>query len=332
MRALVTGVGGFLGQVLARQLLERGDEVRGFGRGDYPQLSRLGVELVRGDLRDRDAVMAACRDRNVVYHVGGVAGIWGSWAHFYAPNVLGTQHVVAGCHAHGVSRLVYTSSPSVTFDGVDQVNVGQDAGYARRWLCHYPHSKALAEQWVLAHHDPSRLLTCALRPHLIWGPGDQHLIPRLMDRARRGKLKRVGDGRNQIDTIYVDNAASAHVLACDALQPGARVGGRAYFISQGEPVNCWEWIDQLLALTGLPPVRRHVSARIAWSAGTVLEGIYRVLRRSGEPPMTRFLAAQLSTSHYFDLTPARTDFGYEPTISLAEGMRRLASERTKMAP
>ncbi len=324
MNALVTGGGGFLGQYIVEQLVARGAHVRTFSRGHYPALEALGVETQCGDLRDPDATAEACAGMDVVCHSAGGAGIWGPWTHFFGINTVGTLNVVAGCLRHGVPRLVYTSSPSVTFDGVDQNNIDESAPYARRWLCHYPHTKALAEQHVLESHKRNGLATCALRPHLIWGPRDQHLIPRLLARARRGQLRRVGDGRNLIDMTYVENAASAHLAAADALGVDSAVGGKAYFISQGQPVNCWDWINEILRLAELSPVRRSISQRTAWRVGAALEGIYRVLRLRGEPRMTRFLAAQLSTSHYFDISRARNDFGYEPSVSTDEGMRRLA--------
>jgi nucleoside-diphosphate-sugar epimerase len=221
---------------------------------------------------------------------------------------------------------VYASSPSVTFDGRDQCGVDESAPYPARWLCHYPHSKALAEREVLAANGTSGLATCSLRPHLIWGPRDRHLVPRLIDRARRSRLRRVGDGKNLIDVAYVENAARAHLQAADALTLDGPVAGKAYFISQGEAVNCWQWIDELLSLAGLPPVDKAISLPAAWRIGAACEFAYRVLRRTSEPPMTRFLAAQLGRSHYFDISAARRDFGYEPVVSLAEGMRRLRDD------
>lgn len=325
MNALVTGPGGFLGRYVVEQLVARGDRVRGYSRHAYPELESLGVEQHQGDLRDRERVVAACAGIDVVFHVAGIAGISLRAEPFFGINTLGTQHIIEGCRRHGVGRLVYTSSPSVTFDGGDQCGVDESAPYPRRWLCHYPHSKALAEQQVLAANGDD-LRTCSLRPHLIWGPRDQHLIPRLLARARAGQLRRVGDGNNLVDMIYVENAARAHLLAADALARDGRPAGKAYFLSQGEPVNCWDWINDILALAGLPPIRKHISLRAAWTVGWVLESLYRLLRLEGEPRMTRFLAAQLATSHYFDLRAARADFGYEPTISTAEGMRRLAEE------
>jgi len=325
--ALVTGAGGFLGEYIAEQLVARGDQVRSYARGDYPQLQALGVECIRGDLQDASAVAAACQGVDVVFHNAGVAGIWGPWKHFHGVNTVGTENVIAGCLAAGAPKLVYTSSPSVTFDGTDQVNVDESAPYPDRWLCHYPHSKALAEQAVLRANSDS-FQTCSLRPHLIWGPRDQHLIPRLVARAKSGALRRVGDGSNLVDMIYVENAAAAHLQAADALQPGSAVGGNAYFLSQDEPVNCWDWINDILALANEPPVRKSISYRAAWAIGSALEGAYRIAGIRSEPRMTRFLAAQLATHHYFDITRAKTDFGYLPQISISEGMERLGHELT----
>jgi nucleoside-diphosphate-sugar epimerase len=325
VNALVTGASGFLGLYVAEQLIARGDRVRALCRANQKHLKALGIDTVHADLRDRQAVIEACRGIDAVFHVGGVAGLGGPWKRYYECNVLGTENIVAGCLTHGVGKLVFTSSPSVTFDGRSQKGVDESIPYPRRWLCNYSRSKALAEQHVLASNGKNGLLTCALRPHLIWGPRDRHLIPRFLADARSGRLRRVGDGTNLIDTVYVENAAAAHLLAADALKIGSPAPGRAYFISQGEPVNGWEWVDEILALAGLPPVRKSISFRAAWTIGAAYEAICRVFCPEKEPPMTRFLAAQLSQSHYFSIARARADFGYEPTISMAEGMRRLAA-------
>jgi nucleoside-diphosphate-sugar epimerase len=326
LHALVTGAGGFLGHYVAKQLVARGDRVRVLTRVRNPELDALGVEYRLGVVQNQADVLEAFRGPqplDCVFHVAGKAGIWGRWYDYLDVNVNGTLHVLAACQEFLVPRLVYTSSPSVTFDGRDQCGIDESAPYPERWLAHYPRSKALAEQAVLDANGKEGLWTCALRPHLIWGPGDQHLIPRLIDRARQGQLRRVGDGSNRIDTIFVENAAEAHLLAADRLVGGSPVCGRAYFLSQGEPVNCWQWIDEVLALAGLPPVRKTISFRAAYSAGAVLEAAWWVLGRTNEPRMTRFLAAQLATSHYFNLTRAREDLGYEPRVSIAEGMERM---------
>jgi nucleoside-diphosphate-sugar epimerase len=334
MHALVTGGGGFLGGYIVESLLARGDRVRSFGRGDYPQLRAQGVEVVRGDIRDAAAVAEACRGIECVFHAAAMPGIGMRRRTFDEVNRIGTEHVLAGCRAAGVGRLVYTSSPSVVFAGADQCGVDETAAYDFRWMethrAFYSLSKARAEQTVLTANGGG-LRTCALRPHLLWGPGDTHLIPRLIARARSGRLRRVGDGTNLVDVTYVENAAAAHLQAADGLERGAAApvaeatspSGRAYFISQGEPVNCWEWIDEVLALAGLPPISRTISYSAAWRIGAVCESVYRLLRLKGEPPMTRFLAAQLARSHWFDISAARRELGYEPRVSVAEGMSRL---------
>jgi len=325
VKVLVTGAEGFLGSYIVEQLLAQGHQVRGLTRRNSSRLAGLGIEAVEADLRDRQAVVDACRGVQIVFHTAAITGIWGPWKHFYQTNTRGTEHVVEGCRTHGVGRLVYTSSPSVTFDGTSQIGVDESIGYSRRWLCHYPRSKALAEQCVLAANGRDGLLSCALRPHLIWGPRDPHLVPRLIARARAGRLRRIGDGTNRIDTMYVENAAAAHLQAAAALVPGSPVAGSAYFISQGEPVNCWEWISRLLGLAGLPPVEKATTSRAAWRLGALMELAWTLFRLPGEPPMTRFLAVQLSTSHYFDISRARRDFGYQPKVSTDEGMQRLAA-------
>jgi nucleoside-diphosphate-sugar epimerase len=335
--ALVTGATGFLGSYIVEQLTARGDRVRAFCRRPTEELKALGVEIAVGDIRDAAVVAGACRGVDTVFHTAAVAGIWGPWKLFYETNTLGTQHVIEGSIRHEVLRLIFTSSPSVIFDGRDQCRTDESAPYPRRWLAHYPHTKALAEREVLVANGRHGLLACALRPHLIWGPRDRHLIPRLLDRQRRGRLRRVGDGRNLIDTTYVENAATAHLQAADGLVPGSPICGRAYFISQGEPVNCWEWIDQMLQLAGLPHVDRSIGLRTAYTIGSILEASHRALRLSDEPRMTRFLALQLGRSHYFDISRAKRDFGYAPRVSTVEGMRRTgewiaAARRTSAGP
>jgi nucleoside-diphosphate-sugar epimerase len=325
MHCLVTGANGFLGQYIVEQLIARGDRVRAYCRRRSRDLDALGVETVLGDVREPEPTIAACDGVETVFHVAAVAGIWGPCKLFYETNTLGTRHVIEGCVRHRVIRLVYTSSPSVTFDGHEQCGIDETAPYAKHWLCHYPHTKALAEQEVLAANGREVLATCALRPHLVWGPRDRQLVPRVVERARRGRLIRVGDGKNLIDMVYVENAALAHLQAADRLHAGSPVAGRTYFISQGEPVNCWQWIDELLALADVPPVKRAMPTAAAYCLGAALEAAHALTRRQSEPRMTRFLALQLGKSHYFNIDRARRDFSYEPRVSTAEGMRRLAA-------
>jgi len=329
MKALVTGGGGFLGLYIVEQLLDAGWQVRVLCRGDYPRLRELGVEVQHADLRDRAAVIAACCGIDAVFHAAAVPGIHGPWELFHGINTLGTEHILAGCREHRVSKLIYTSSPSVVFDGEDHLDADESLPYPTRWLSYYPHSKALAEQAVLRASDET-LATCALRPHLIWGPRDTQLIPRLIARARAGRLRLVGDGRNLISMAYVENVAAAHLQAAAHLAPGSAVAGQAYFINEPQPVPCGDWINTLLSLTGLPPVRKHISAAAAYRIGAVLEGVFTLLRLKSEPPMTRFLARQLSRSHTYRIEKAQRAFGYMPLVSVNEGLKRLQADLTRI--
>ena len=330
MHALVTGGGGFLGRYIVEQLVARGDRVRVYARSQYPELDALGVESVQGDIADSGTLLAACRGVDAVFHAAAAPGVWGPWQRYYQTNVGGARNVLAACRAEGVSKLVFTSSPSVVYDGRPHENADESLPYAGHYLCHYPHTKALAEQEVLAARG-SGLATVALRPHLIWGPRDRHLIPRIVHRAAAGRLRRVGDGTNRISVSYVENAAHAHLLACDALAPGSPLDGRAYFINDLEPVVLWDFVNDLLRRAGLPPVTRSISARAAWRIGAALEAAYWLLRLPGEPAMTRFVALQLSTSHWYDVSAARRDFGYAPLVSMDEGLRRLEPELRALA-
>ena len=323
MKALVTGGGGFLGGVIVRKLLARGDAVRSFTRTANPWLTELGVEEAHGDLGDPVAVAAAVAGCDVVFHVAAKAGVWGRHADFIRTNVTGTENVLAACRTAGVHRLVYTSTPSVVHGGGNLEGADESTPYPTHFEAHYPETKAIAERAVLAANGPE-LAIVSLRPHLIWGPGDPHLIPRVIARARKGRLKRVGTKPVTVDVTYVDNAADAHLLAADKLEPGSPVAGKAYFISNGEPVDLWEFLNKVLAGAGLPPVTRNVSVWKARLAGRVLERVYRTFGIAAEPPMTRFVASQLSTSHWYDITAARRDLGYEPRVSIEEGLKRMA--------
>ena len=322
MNVLVTGGGGFLGSHLARRLAELGHRVSVLGRRQYSGLPP-GINAIQADLRDSEAVSRACRGQDSVFHAGALTGIWGRKEDFYRINVEGTLHVIEGCLEHGVRKLVFTSSPSVIYDQSDMENVDESAPYPSHYLSEYPRTKALAEQKVRAANGKQGLLTVSLRPHLIWGPGDPHLVPRIIDRARKSKLIRVGEGTNRVDIIYIDNAVEGHIRAWQALEAGSPVAGQCYFISDGEPVVLWDWINRLLMSLEIAPVSKSLSYGLARNLGGMLEVIYRVFRLPGEPRMTRFLAGQLATSHYFDISRARRDFNYEAIISPEEGMKRL---------
>jgi nucleoside-diphosphate-sugar epimerase len=301
----------------------------------------LGVKQVQGDISNPVAVENVVKGVDTVYHVAAKAGVWGDYKDYYRINTEGTRHVIAACKSCGVSRLIYTSSPSVVFDGGDMEGVDETVPYPGSYHTAYPETKALAEQAVRQAGGRSRmadggwqrtekiwqgagedLKTIILRPHLIWGPGDKHFVPRILKRAKR--LRRVGDGKNRVDVIYIDNAAKAHLLAEDALIRQPELSGNVYFISQGEPVFLWKMIDDILQAGGLSPVKRSISSKVAFRIGAVLEWFYKAFALKGEPQMTRFVARELSTSHWFDIRAAQRDLGYVPEVSTEEGLRRLA--------
>ncbi|MCB1559526.1 MAG: NAD-dependent epimerase/dehydratase family protein [Xanthomonadales bacterium] len=324
MKVLVTGGGGFLGQAICRQLRERGDEVISFNRSRYDELDAIGVEQVQADLAALEPLVEASRGVDAIIHVGAKAGAWGSFRDYFEPNVRGTANVIAACRMNDIGRLVYTSSPSVTHRSTRPVIGGneQNVPYGEGFKAWYPATKRIAEEDVLAANDAT-LATVALRPRLIWGVGDNQLLPRLVERARSGRLRLVGDGLNRIDTTYIDNAADAHVLALDALAPSSGCAGKAYFISNGEPKSASEIINSLLRAAGAPTVDKVLGFRAAYWIGAALERAWHLLPLKGEPPMTRFLAEQLSTTHFYDISAARRDFGYRPKVSILEGLKRL---------
>ena len=322
MKALVTGGGGFLGAAIVRGLRKRGALVRSFSRQAHAALQALGVEQLAGDLADPAAVSAAAQGCDIVFHVAAKPGIWGDYGDYYRPNVTGTQNVIAACRANEIRRLVYTSSPSVVFDGRDMAGTDESAPYPAHFEAHYPRTKALAEQLVRAAND-LQLATVSLRPHLIWGPGDNHLLPRLAARARAGQLARIGSRAKLIDTVYVDNAAEAHLLAAERLAPGSPVAGKVYFISQGEPVPMWEMVNRLLEAAGAPPVTRTVPVWLAMALAWGFETANRLTGNQREPRLTRFVVRELSTAHWFDISAARRDLGFSPCISIAEGLELL---------
>lgn len=323
MKALVTGGGGFLGGVIVRMLRERGQQVRSISRSRYPALDALGVEQHCGDLADRSAVLQAAEGCDIIYHVAAKAGIWGSYDEFHRANVTGTENVLEACRAHGIRQLVYTGSPSVVFDGRDVEGGDESLPYPLHYEAHYPRTKALAEQKVLAANSPD-LATVSLRPHLIWGPGDNHLVPRIVAKGKSGRLRRIGNRPCLVDTVYVDNAAQAHLLAAERLSPGSPVAGKAYFISNAEPIPLWEMVNRILAAAGVGPVSGTISPRLAYAVGAACEGIWSLFNLYGEPPMTRFVARELATAHWFDISAARRDLGYRPEVSIEEGLQRLA--------
>ena len=343
--AFVTGASGFIGGKIAERLLADGRKVRVLSRRPLPELEAKGAEVILGDLDDRHALERGCRSTETVFHVAGRVGVWGPRSDFFRVNVDGTQRLLTACREAGVHRFVYTSSPSVVYNGGDLRHVDESAPLCLHAPCAYPTSKAAAELKVLQAHGAS-LATIALRPHLVWGPGDKNVVPRVMALARAGQLKIVGGGANRVDITHIANVVDAHLLAEGAIVGGSAApmpyaagavgsrpahgpGGHAYFITNGEPVILWDWINRVLQGVGLPPAKKKVPLPIAYTAGGLLEAWWRLSGRAGEPPMTRFVAKEMATDHWFNIAAARRDLGYQPRISIEQGTAELIAHYRK---
>ncbi len=321
-KILVSGGGGFLGSAIVKRLVKRGDTVCSLSRSFHPELDALGVEQIQCDISDPGPVEKACKGVDAVFHTAAKPGVWGSFMEYYKPNVLGTRNIVAACRRHDVPVLIHTSSPSVIFDGTDMEGVDESYPYPKRFPTHYTRTKAEAEQFVRQKAVSGELCAVILRPHLIWGPGDPHLVPRVIARAKR--LVRISKRDNPVDTIYIDDAARAHILAADKLAEKPSLSGNIYFISQDEPIPMWDMINGILDAAGLPPVTKSLPAGVVWFVGAALEAGYRIMGIKKEPPMTRFVAKELSTAHWFDISAAKRDLEYAPSLTIKEGLSRLA--------
>lgn len=326
MKILVTGGSGFLGRHLLQALQKEGfDEIRTLNRKACEDLKEQGIDVIYVDLADYNAVDKAINGCEIVFHVAAKAGVWGSYASYYKANVIGTQNVINACLKHHVKYLIYTSSPSVVFNGDSWVNVTETIGYGNpSKMCPYAKTKMLAEKLVLEANRQQGLKTIALRPHLIWGPGDNHLIPTIIKAAQQRRLYQVGSGENWVDISYVTNVAQAHLLALKALSnDNTAVSGKAYFISQGDPVQLWPWIKQLFAKLNVPQPLFKMPFILAYLLGGLFEFIYKILFIKRQPPITRFVAKELSQDHYFDISAAKMDLHYVPQVSNEEGLEQL---------
>lgn len=323
----MTGGTGFLGRRIVERLLAQGRPVRVLARTPAPDLEARGVRFIRAAIEDADAVRAACAGTGTVFHVAAKVGVWGRYADFHVTNVLGTEAIIEGCKRHGVARLVYTSTPSVVYNGRALAGADESLPLTTHCPSPYPLTKAIAERSVLEANS-SALRTVALRPHLVWGAGDPHLVPRIAAQARSCRLRVVGAGRNRVDLTHVANAVDAHLMAELALSQfpeSPPAAGRAYFITDGGPVVLWDWINDLLRALGIPPVTRRLSLGTATAVGLACETLWRLLSLQGEPPMTRFVAKELATDHWFDISAARRDLSYTPRVSPADGLAELVA-------
>ncbi len=292
-------------------LVKKGFEVSSFSRGDYPELSKAGIIVKRGDISDREAVINVCNNTDVVFHVAAKAGIWGSYMDYYEANVRGTENVVYACRQKKIKWLIYTSSASVVFNGSDINGSDESLPYPSRPLSHYTATKALAEQYILKVCSSS-LKTIALRPHIVLGPGDNHLLPGLLAQARAGKLRQIGAGRNRVDISFIDNVVAAHLCALKTIIENPEVAGKAFFITNGKPVLLWETINKILEISGIEPVSRSVPVKAALTYSALAELFHKIPLIKREPHLTRFLVHELSGSHWFNIDAARRLLNYNP--------------------
>ena len=322
---VVTGGGGFVGSAVIRLLLEKFPKcsVISIARSSYPEIGALErVEGVQCDLSGPlEPIEEAFLGAHAVFHIAAKAGVWGPEEGYIRANVTASRNVVLACRKAEVPYLVYTSTPSVVFSGEAFRGEDESLPYGKNWLCAYAESKATAEKETLGANEPGQLEVCALRPHLVWGPGDPHIIPRLVERAKAGRLRQVGEGENKVDISYIDNVAQAHLDALSALENGI-AGGKPYFISQGEPVNLWEWINDLFVRLDMPPLKKKISLKAAYKVGSACEWMWRTFKLKGEPPMTRFVATEVGKDHFFDIAAAKKDLGYSPQVSTEEGLEK----------
>jgi nucleoside-diphosphate-sugar epimerase len=322
MNILVTGGGGFLGQYIVEELLKDGHKVSNFSRSSYPELEKLEVEQRSGNLLDKDSIKKALTSIDAIFHVAGKVAMWGKWEDFYQTNTQGTKNLVDAAKEAGIKKFVYTSTPSVVFGEDDIIEADETLDYPKEYLSLYAKSKMLAEKYVLENNSED-FMTCSLRPHLIFGPRDKNIIPRLLEAAKKGKLKIVGDGQNLVDIIYVENAAKAHIQAFNSLEPGSPVCGSPYFIAQERPVKLWDFINEILSKSNVKTVTKTMHINKAYRIGSIIESFLKLFRIwNVHPPMTRFVALQLGKSHYFSHKKAHNDFGYDPKVTVEQAIEK----------
>ena len=321
MKILITGGNGFLGRNIFKKL--KGHELYSFSRSEHPFYKENLVTWIKGDICDYETLKKAIKGMDVVFHTASKVSPWGRWEEFYAINVEGTKNVIRACQETGIKKLIYTSSPSAVFGKTDLKNADESTPYPKEFVANYGRSKAMAEKLVLDSHGKKGLSTVALRPHLIFGEEDPHLIPRLLMKEKKNKLFQVGDGANMVDVIYVENAAYAHILAMEKLDLKSRIGGKAYFLGQEKPIPLWEFIGDILKSVGRKPIKKKVSFKLAYNMGHLFEKVYQTFGiYKKEPPITRFVALQLGKNHYFDHTKSERDLGYHPQISIKDAIER----------
>ncbi len=323
MKVLVTGGGGTVGKSIIRGLINRNYTITSLARRAYPELEKLGVEQLEVDIRDYEKVKPALVDKDAVFHVAAKVGLWGKYDEFHSTNVIGTENIIKACTVNQIKYLVYTSSASVVFDGKNIVNGNESLPYPSIPISNYTETKALAEQLVLKANCSS-LKTLSLRPHLVWGPGDNHIVPGILRRAKAGTLRQIGANEYYIDTTYIDNLCDAHLCALDALSNSIAADGQAYFISNDEPIKIWDFINSILKAHGMSPINKKLSVRSALAISWCLENYHKIFLPNKEPALTHFAVNEVITSHWFDIYKAKKTLSYHPKVSIEQGLKNLS--------
>ncbi len=321
-KSLVTGGCGFVGWNLVDALIARGDEVT---VADITEKAhRPDVKYVKVDITDPEAISAAIEGMDTVFHnasmvhtaVNMVDLVW-------KVNLGGTQNVIKACQEHGVKKLVYVSSGSVVYEGNDIENGTEDLPYSSVSQAPYADSKIQAEKEALAADGVKGVRVCAIRPHVIFGPGDGRFLPALLKKAYSGQLKFGVGRRNRFsDYTYISNLTDALLLADEGLEEGGKAGGEAYFVTNGEPMPFFDFIDMVLVRLGKPKVKWMVPGKIAYAVAAIAEGIDTLKGGSlnSEDGFTRFSVRYMCSHHYFSIEKAKRDLGYEPKVNLVEGL------------
>lgn len=322
MKIIITGGRGFVGKALSQKFINSNHSIHTIGRSSHFTKSDFPENCQHHyfDLANAPIPEDIFKGTDLIFHIAAKAGVWGKYSDFYSSNVTATRNILSACKKYKVNKLIYTSTPSVVFSGQPIVSGTESLPYGSTGLSAYAETKCIAEHEILEANDPGKLNTIALRPHLIWGEGDPHLLPRVIDRHKKGKLRIVGEGENKVDLTHVDNVVHAHICAMEALVKNTTLGGNAYFIGQNEPVNLWDWLNKIFSILDLPKLTKKISFQKAYLLGSSLEKIWSILHLKGEPPMTRFVASQLAHDHWFSIKSAKKDLGYEPIRNMNDSL------------
>jgi nucleoside-diphosphate-sugar epimerase len=322
MNVFMTGGSGFLGHHMAKALKGLGHEVTNYGRRICPKLENLGIVQVQGDLsslKDHQKLDQALKGQDICFHIASKVAMWGHWQDFHNINVVGTQNLVKACKRQHVSRFIYTSTPSVVFQS-SSIHGDESLPYAKNSYSLYAKSKIQAESFVLSQKSNDFHVT-SLRPHMIFGPGDQNIIPGLLKAADQKRLKIIGSGDNLVDVTYVTNVVDAHLCAFSKIVEAPHtISGEAFFIGQG-PVKLWDFINDVLVLYDKRPIKKKVPFSVAFSVGALFELFYKILGIfNHDPQMTRFVALQLSKDHYYNHDKAKRLLGWQPKVTLQQAL------------